>query len=287
MDKIKENPPKLGWKLLGLLKHYEKEHAISGDFGEEFEERMQENGRNRALWWYWGQLVHALAAYFKRITAIGGAMFNNYIKTTWRNIKKNKLYSFINILGLAVGMACCILILLWVQDELGYDKFHENYDHIYRTIPELQGTKYTSNPLALARTFKEQYPEVRKITRYCSRSWLFKYGGNIFNQNGALVDEDFFKVFTFPLIKGDPDNLLKNQDSVVLTERAAVTFFGRQDPLGKSILINNRFKLIVTGIIKDVPHNSHIRFDFLASTRLLGKRGEVSWSYEAATYALM
>lgn len=279
--------PKLGWKLLGLMKHYEREHAISGDLGEEFEERIQINGRYRTLCWYWGQLVHTLTAYFKRVSAIGGAMFNNYIKTTWRNIKKNKLYSFINILGLAVGMACCILILLWVQDELSYDKFHENYHSIYRTIPELQGAKYAANPLALAKTFKAQYPEVQEITRYCGRGWLFKYGGNIFNQNGALVDDDFFKVFTFPLIKGDPDNLLKNKESVVLTERTAATFFGNEDPLGKTILVNNRFKLIVTGIIKNVPRNSHIRFDFLASTRRLGKRGEVSWSYEAATYALM
>jgi len=287
MGETKEQAPKLGWKLLGLLKHYETEHSISGDCGEEFQERVQENGRYPALWWYWGQVVHAHGAYFKGLSAIGGAMFKNYIKTTWRNIKKNKFYSFINILGLAVGMACCMLILLWVQDELSFDKFHKNYNHIYRSIPELQGVKYSSNPLALAAVFKEQYPEVQKITRYCSRNWLLKYGGKIFNENGAMVDDDFLKIFTFPLVKGDPNNVLKNQDSVVLSERTAATFFGNQDPIGKSLLVNNDFKLIVTGIIKDVPLNSHLQFDFLASTRLMGKRGESSWSYEAATYALM
>ena len=180
MDKTKGHPPKLGWKLLGFMEHYEQEHAISGDFGEEFEEMIKINGRYQALLWYWGQLLRALDTYFKRVSAVGGAMFINYIKTTWRNIKKNKLYSFINVLGLAVGMACCILILLWVQDELSYDKFHENYHRIYRTIPELQRTRYTSNPLALAGNFKEQYPEVRSITRYCSRSWQFKYGNEFF-----------------------------------------------------------------------------------------------------------
>jgi len=135
-------------------------------------------------------------------------MLKNYIKITWRNIRNNKIYSFINIMGLAVGMACCILILLWVQDELNFDKFHENYSDIYRTIPELQGIKYFSNPLALAAVFKEQYPEVRQIARFCNRYWLMKYGDKIYNQSGALVDDDFLKIFTFPLIQGTPETVL-------------------------------------------------------------------------------
>jgi putative ABC transport system permease protein len=218
---------------------------------------------------------------------VGAAMFKNYIKITWRNIKNNKIYSFINIMGLAIGMACCILILLWVQDELSFDKFHENYSDICRTIPELQGTKYSSNPLALARAFKEQYPEVRQITRFCDRYWLMKYGDKIYNESGALVDDDFLKIFTFPLIQGTPETVFASRESIVLTERSAAKYFGTQDPIGKSLLINNDIKLIVTGVLKDVPQNSHLQFDFLASMRLMGERGDTSWSYEAGTYALL
>lgn len=287
MSKYKHYPPKLGQRLLSYLTRYEEEHSASGDCGEEFEERAREYGRPRAHLWYWGQVSYALAAYSRLSIFIGAAMLKNYFKITWRNIKNNKIYSFINILGLGVGMACCILILLWVQDELSYDKFHENYSAIYRTIPELQNTKFTSNPLALAAIFKEQYPEVRKISRFYRMNWLMKYEDKIYDENGALVDGDFLKIFTFPLIKGTPETVFADRQSIVLTESAAEKYFGTQDPIGKSFLVNNSSELIVTGILKDVPSNSHLQFDFLASMEILGERGHVSWSYEPSTYALL
>lgn len=287
MRKSRERPPKLGQKLLSYLTRYEEEHAASGDCSEEFNERAREYGKPSALLWYWGQVIYALATYSKLSTCIGAAMLKNYFKITWRNIKTNKIYSFINIMGLAVGMTCCILILLWVQDELSYDRFHKNYSDIYQTIPELQNTKVSANPLALAAVFKEQYPEVRQITRFCFRYWLFKHEEKMFNESGGLVDEDFLKIFTFPLVKGTPETVLRSRESVVLTERAAARYFGTQDPIGKSFMINNRFELIVTGILKDIPSNSHLQFDFLASMELMGERGYTSWSYEARTYALL
>jgi putative ABC transport system permease protein len=287
MAQFKEHPPKLGQKLLSFLVHYEWEYSVSGDCSEEFRERVKEGRRYLALFWYWGQVIYALAAYLKLSISIGAAMLKNYLKITWRNIRNNKIYSFINIMGLAVGMATCILILLWVQDELSYDKFHENYSDIYRTIPELQGTKYFSNPLALAAVFKGQYPEVRQITRFCSRYWLMKYGDKIYNERGAMVDDDFLKIFTFPLIEGTPETVFASRESIVLTERAAAKYFGSQDPIGRSLVINNDSELIVTGILKDIPKNSHLQFDFLASMRLMGERGDTSWSYEARTYALL
>ncbi len=287
MQKSDQHPPKLGQKLLSHLTRYEEEHAASGDCGEEFKERAKEDGRPRTLLWYWGQVVYSLATYSKLSTFIGAAMLKNYFKITWRNIKNNKVYSFINIMGLAVGMACCILILLWVQDELSYDKFHANYDDIYRTIPELQDTKFSANPLALAAVFKEQYPEVRQISRFYQMNWLMKYGDKIYNESGALVDDDFLKMFTFPLVVGTPETVFENRQSIVLTEHAAAKYFGTKDPIGKSLLINNNTELIVTGILKDVPSNSHLQFDFLASMELLGERGHISWSYEPSTYALL
>jgi len=214
-------------------------------------------------------------------------MLRNYMKITLRNIKRHTGFSVINIMGLAIGMACCILILLWVQDEVSYEKFHENYKNLYRTIPELNDTKYYSNPLALAPVFKEQYPEVLQISRYCQRTWLVKYRDKIFNETGGLVDDEFLKMFTFPLISGNPDTVFSSRDSIVISESAASNYFGAENPIGQTLLINNSTELIVAGVFEDVPSNSHLQFDFLASMRLMGQRGETSWSYEASTYILL
>jgi putative ABC transport system permease protein len=211
----------------------------------------------------------------------------NYAKAALRVIRRQKLYSVINIAGLAVGMAVCLLILLWVRDELSYDKFHANYHDICLTIPELQGQKVNANPLALAKAFKNQYPEVRQITRYSWETFDMKYGDKILSVDGGLVDDDFLKMFNFPLVKGDPETVLATRESLVLTEKMAAKLFGAEDPIGKTVKANNRFDLIVTGIAKDVPRNSSIQFDFLGSMRLFGERGETSWSYEVATYALL
>ncbi len=211
----------------------------------------------------------------------------NYVKAALRVIRRQKVYSLINIAGLAVGMAACLLILLWVRDETSYDKFHANYDNIYRTIPEFQGQKTVSNPLALARIFKDQYPEVRRISRYASQNFLMKYGDKISSENGGLVDDDFLNIFSFPLVKGTPETVFASPESIVLTESTAAKIFGSEDPMGKSIRVNNAADLIVTGILKDVPPTSHVRFDFLAPMRLQGEREQTSWSYEVATYALL
>jgi putative ABC transport system permease protein len=276
-----------GRRLLSYLTRYELEHSVSGDFGEEYTERVREQGRSRTLVWYWGQVFYALAAYLKLSIIIGAAMLKNYIKITWRNIKNHKLYSFINIMGLAVGMACCILILLWVQDELSFDKFHANYSDIYRTVPELEDTKYYSNPLALAPTLEGKHPEIIHVARFCQRTWLTKYGNDVYNENGALVDDDFLKIFTFPLLEGSPEAVFASRDSVVITERTAMKYFGTSDPIGRTLLFNNATELIVTGVLKDVPSNSHLQFDFLAPMRLMGDRAITSWSWEARTYLLL
>jgi len=280
-------PPKTGQKVLSWLKYYESEYTFSQDCGEEYRERVKEAGKHRALLWYWAQVTYALAAYGKLSLSIGVVMLKNYFLVTWRNLKKNTVYSFINIMGLAIGMTCCILILLWVHDELSFDKFHHNYSDIYRTIPEIQGTKYSSNPLSLAAAFKERYPEVRKITRFYNWRPLIKFGDNIHDGNGGLVDDDFFTIFTFPFIDGSPETAFSSREHIVLTESAATRYFGNHDPIGRSLLINNDLELIVSGVMEDVPENSHLRFDFLASMKLLGERAETSWSYEVGTFALL
>jgi len=287
MSKRTLAPPLLGRSLLFFLTRYEEDHAVSGDCREEYVERVQEKGKLCALLWYWGQVLYALIAYLRLSTVIGAAMLKNYLKITWRNIKNHKVYSFINILGLAVGMACCILILLWVQDELSFDKFHANYDRICSTHPELEDTKYYSNPLAMGPLLKEKHPEISTVVRYSSRTWLTQYGDKIYSESGALVDEDFLQVFSFPLMEGNPETVFSSRESIVLTKRTAEKLFGSEDPIGKSLLMNSRAELIVTGVLQDIPDNSHLQFDFLVPIKLMGERAITSWSWEARTYALL
>jgi hypothetical protein len=197
-------------------------------------------------------------------------MFKNYIKIALRNIKKHKGYSFINIAGLAIGMACCILILLWVQDELGYDRFHKNKSELYRVYTEVQYTDgrtnlFTQSYFPLARILKEECPDVVDAVRYASRSMLLiKHGDKSFaDDNFGFADSSFFKMFTFPFVKGNPETALSDKFSVVITEEMSKKYFGNDDPIGKTLNVNNQFDVQVTGVIENVPHNSSLKFDFL------------------------
>ena len=197
-------------------------------------------------------------------------MFWNYLKTTWRNIKRYKGYSSINIIGLAVGLACCILILLWVQDELSYDRFHVHADNLYRTVTIYQKTEPATHywPVCapLAPALKEDYPEIIKATRFTRlrRGQLIKYGDkSLLETQICLTDPDFFEMFTFPLAQGDPSSALSDPNSLIITEQMATKYFGSEDPLGKTLNINNEYDFTVTGIMKNVPHTSHLQFDFL------------------------
>ncbi len=197
-------------------------------------------------------------------------MFWNYLKVTWRNIKRYKGYSFINIIGLAVGLACCILILLWVQDELSYDRFHSKADDLYRAVKEYHKTEpathYWPVSAPLAPALKENYPEIIKAARFTHlrRGQLVKYGEkSLLETQICLTDPDFFEMFTFPLLQGDPASVLSNPNSLVISEEMATKYFGSENPLGKTLNINNEYDFTVTGIMKNVPHNSHLKFDFL------------------------
>ena len=197
-------------------------------------------------------------------------MIWNYLKVTWRNIKRYKGYSSINIIGLAVGLACCILILLWVQDEISYDRFHAKADDLYRAVTEYQKTEPATHywPVCapLAPALKEDYPEIIKATRFTRlrRGQLVKYGDkSLLETQICLTDPDFFEMFTFPLLQGDPARALSNPNALVMTEEMATKYFGSEDPLGKTLNINNEYDFTVTGIMKNVPHNSHLKFDFL------------------------
>lgn len=199
-------------------------------------------------------------------------MFKNYFVTALRNIRKHKGYSFINIAGLAIGMACCILIIIFIMTELGYDKFHAKADRIYRlALDATLGERIINMPVSnnpAGPTLVRDYPEVENAVRL--NSWRARtsltYQGLQFYEDGIFfADQSFFSVFSFPLIKGDPETALQLTNTMVLTESAAEKYFGTDDPMGKVLKANNQTDYTVTGVCRDVPQNSHFHFDMLAS----------------------
>jgi len=192
-------------------------------------------------------------------------MFKNYLKITLRNIKKHKGFSFINVIGLAIGMAICILMLLWVRDELSFDRFHKNVDKIYRVISEIHTADHISlnarTPNPLGPTLKEKYPEIINFARFQGfDGWLVKYEDKAFiNDNLGTADPSFFEMFSFPFIKGNPKTALRDRYSIVITENMAKKYFGNEDPMGKVLKIADDFT--VTGVIQNIPENSHLHFD--------------------------
>lgn len=206
-------------------------------------------------------------------------MFSNYLKIAVRNLLKNKGFSFINILGLSVGMASAILILLWINHEMSYDQFHEKKDRIYEAwnkdtfSGKLQC--WNTTPKIFARTVERDFPEVEMATRVnWSSNFLFTIGEKKLTVTGNIVDSNFLNVFSFPLVKGDPNTVLKDMYSIVLTEKLAKSFFGEEDPMGKVVRIDSKDNFTVTGIVKDLPNNTRFKFEYLLPWAYLRKLGE-------------
>jgi putative ABC transport system permease protein len=203
-------------------------------------------------------------------------MIKNYIKVAFRSLLKNKGFSFINIFGLAIGITCSLLIFLFVQNELSYDKFHHQPENVYRVVKDFindDGSRIpdATTPAALAPAMQREIPEVASITRMrpnWGRTYLVKYKDKKITEEKIIgVDSSFFDVFSFPFIKGDPKTVFKDVNSIALTETTAKKYFGKEAPIGKTINVDAFGDMLVTGIIKDPPANAHFHFDLLVSFR--------------------
>jgi putative ABC transport system permease protein len=228
-------------------------------------------------------------------------MFKNYLKISFRNMKRYKGYSLVNLAGLAIGLACCLLILLFVRDELRFDRFHRYKNQAYRIIVQQPGQFYMGmdyfavTPAPLAPALKEELPEVITSTRfYQSNDVIMSRTDKRFYEDGFLwTDEHFLEIFSFPFLRGDRARALNEPYSVVISERMAHKYFGDEDPIGKIIEMSNKYDFTVKGIMKDAPLNSHLQFDFLAPlTTLKSIRGQEdyleSWgNFSYYTYILL
>jgi len=190
---------------------------------------------------------------------------------------RHKIYSIINIAGLSVGMACTIVILLWVQYELSFDRFHENADQIYRLGLNLRTSKIeesiASNGVPAGPTLEIKFPEVLKACRFQKGEGVavVQYKEKkFFEEDIFYADNSVFDIFTFPMISGDPKSALTVAFSAVITEDMAKKYFGNENPIGKFIKLNNEYNVTVTGVVKNIPANSHFSFNMLLSFETLG-----------------
>lgn len=206
-------------------------------------------------------------------------MIRNYLKIALRNLLKNKGFSFINVIGLSVGMASAILILLWIKHEIDYDQFHEKKDRIFEAWNKdtFSGELHCWNttPKIFARTVERDFPEIEQATRVSwPRQYLFSIGEKRLTVQGNFVDSNFLNMFSFPLLKGDPDLVLKDMFNIVLTEKCAKNLFGNEEPMGKTIRINDKDNFTVTGILKDLPNNTRFKFDYILPWAYARKQGD-------------
>lgn len=197
-------------------------------------------------------------------------MLKNYFKVAWRHIRQHKLLSFINIFGLATGMAFTLLIYMWILYEKSFDSFHLNKDKIGLVIQHVEfnhvKSSQSSSPLPLYYELKNNYPEVAYNSRL---SWVENEsvitGDKKLVKKSIYVDGDFFRMFTFPLIKGDINTVLKDPNNIVISASMAQSLFGNGDPIGKTVRIGNKYDMLITGVMKDIPENSTYVFDFLGN----------------------
>ena len=214
-------------------------------------------------------------------------MIRNYFTIAIRNIKRYSAHSILNICGMSIGMAGAFLILLWVQSELSYDRFHKNADCLYRVLQNLYSEggdviQTALTPNALASALKEEYPEIIRSTRYEGRAFPIKKADEYIIQVGAFVDRDFLDMFNIEFVRGDRRTALSGPHNMVITEEMARKYFNDEDPLGKTLMSMN-FAFTITGVVKSLPQNSHIQFDLLIPFNFYSTFGADlnSWSVNA------
>ena len=271
-------PPKLARSLLKVFCDPSFHEEVEGDLDELFAYNLRHVGKRKARLRYWGDVFKHFNRYFiTRRSSYNSSqnmfdMWTSYLKIALRNLLKNKRYSALNIFGLAIGMACAILIMIYSLHELSFDRFHEKAERTYLVYTEFAGEDIaiSSAPNAMIPTLLREFPEVETGTRIFNRGaynpYTVKYEEHIFKEDRLFhADSTFFNVFSFELIKGDRQKCLSAPKSVVLTEEMALKYFGDADPMGKVLRIDNRSDYLVTGVVENIPDNSHFHFDFLVS----------------------
>ncbi len=267
-------PPKAAERLLKYVLPKDDSYTSIGDFEEYYSRLAGERNVFVALYWYWRNIIFLFPrkVYYSLWWSI--IILKNYLKIALRNMGRQKGYSFINISGLTVGMTCFILIMLYVQFELSYDRFHDKSDQIYRVVIKQPGNIFQGSDtfavtyIPMAAALIEEYPEVVNATKISGVRGELLINRKKVDESGRCADDQFLNVFTFPLVKGDKNSALKEPFTMIISENMAVKYFSIGDPVGKTLSIQKNDKIYdlkITGIIRNIPKNSHFQFDYLVS----------------------
>ena len=289
-------PPRIAQWILGAIRSDRGQFTHLGDFYEEFADIASRRGLPAAQVWYWFQALTSLPGLVANKIFWSCAMFRNYFAIAHRNLIKNRGFSLINLFGLAVGLAGVILIAAYVRFETSYDRFHEKADRIAQVLnaagtgpnntPEFFGSWFdTRLPALLA-----EVPEIIRVTKTVESFFdrvVLRNEESAFVQSGFFVDEQFLRIFSFPLLRGDRETAMNEAGSVILSDRTARKFFGSEDPVGKPLRLKSKsmdYSLTVAGVAADVPPNSQLQFDFLVSQETFRKDPQMSWTLSSVVF---
>ena len=267
MNNSRITPPRAAKRLLKYMLRQSDRHAVLGDFEERYAEMYRERGRWHAGLWYRGQVIASVPGILLNRILWGWTMLTSYLKIAIRNMKRHKVYSLINILGLAVGMTCVILIFLWIQDEMRYDRFHEKADRIYRVIntSEWEGKRsmFVYTAAGIGPALVNDYPDIVDAVTIDKRHVVIQNRKKRFFETVIYTDPQILEIFSFPLVKGDPETALARPNAIVISEEMARKYFGDENPIGKALTLNESKDYTVTGVMENIPQHSHLHFHFL------------------------
>jgi putative ABC transport system permease protein len=287
-------PPRLAQKIFGLFAGREDYFFAAGDLEERFIVMAEDMGLSKARRWYFFEVLKAIPGFFRNSVYWRAAMIRNYLIIAWRHMVRSKLFTLTNLLGLSVGMACFILISLWIRDEKSTDGFHAQKDRLYQLIIiHPNGVHDPNVPYALAPIMDDEYPEIASQSRVVELANIttcsFRYlpSGRppvqFYEDRVVHVDPVFFAMFSFPVKSGNPETALESPSSLVISETAAEKYFGSEDPIGKTMTFNGGINLEVAAVVK-VPRNSHLQFDFAAR---IDPDMRTNWNWADPSYVLL
>jgi putative ABC transport system permease protein len=278
--------------FLGLIADEHMRETIMEDMEDSFACNEERKGPFRAAMTWLFKLLLIMMAFVLKSIIWRTIMFKNYMKITLRNMRRHKGYSFINIAGLVLGFTIVLLITIYIRYEFSYDRFHENADSIYRVIQKIEEARsgsfwWNATPGLLKTKMIDECPEVINAARLCRWRSMINLRGlfssekvNDFESDIYMVDPEFLEIFSFPLVAGDPKTALNDPFSILITREMAEKYFGSEDPVGKVLNADRTYDYKITGVLENVPANSHVHFDFLISFSTIysfpeGKEGRV------------
>ena len=288
----KTKPPLIPQALMKLFLKGEDFREFSGDIDEIYQYKCAYGSKRRAKLWFWLRVLESIPGIIRDIVYWRSIMIKNYLKIALRNFQRHKGYSFINIAGFAIGMAVCLLILIYVRHELSYDKYHKDVERIYRITQDIR--TQTSNRIfapvspMVALTLRAEFPQVENAARALPTSpRLVKREEKIYYERLFMyADQELFDVLTIPLIWGNSKEVLTRPQTLVISERMARKYFGHDNPVGDTLEINQQ-EFEITGVAVDHPENTHLKYDLIASMETLAGWNEMTNWYSTMFFTYL